>query len=83
MKKTTGSKIQTDWFLVLDERSAEDGTAVIVNVEEGDGGDEQVREVRVEWKVSSRYLAAASICHPGIDELKEIAEGETDGVLRD
>lgn len=78
MKKSTRSKIATNWFLVLDARSAEDETAVMVNFEEG-----EVREVRVEWKVSSRYLAAASISHPGIEELREIAEGKEDGVLRD
>ena len=78
LKKTTGSAIHTNWFLVLDERAMEDETALIVNVEQ-----EVVRQVRVEWKTASRYLAAASISHPGIDELREIAEGKEDGVLRD
>jgi len=78
LKKTTDSAIQTDWFLVLDERAMEDETAVIVNVE-----GKEVRQVKVEWKTASRCLAAASIAHPGIDELREIAEGNEDGVLRD
>jgi len=56
----------------------EDETALIVNVEQ-----QEVRQVRVEWKTASRYLAAASISHPSIDELIEIAEGKEDGVLRD
>jgi len=84
LKKTTGSAIQTNWFLVLDGRALEDETAVIVNVEEGENAEgDMVRQVRVEWKTASRYLAAASIAHPGIDELIEIAEGKEDGVLRD
>ncbi|KAH0291967.1 hypothetical protein M436DRAFT_58594 [Aureobasidium namibiae CBS 147.97] len=78
LTRTTDSAIQTDWFLVLDARSMEDHTAVIVSVEQ-----EEVRQVRVEWKTASRYLAAASTSHPGIDELIEIAEGNEDGVLRD
>ena len=69
---------------MLDGRALEDETAVIVNVEEGENAEgDMVRQVRVEWKTASRYLAAASIAHPGIDELIEIAEGKEDGVLRD
>lgn len=88
MKKKMGSKIYTNWFLVLDGRGSGDESAVMINVE-GEVGqareveEREVREVRVEWKTASRYLAAASIAHPGIDELKEIAQGMADGVLRD
>ena len=82
MKNKTGSKIYTNWFLILDSRSHRDETAVMMNVE-GQGEERRVREVRVDWKTASRYLAAASIAHPGIDELKEIAQGMEDGVLRD
>jgi hypothetical protein len=88
MKKTTGSAINTHWFLVLDHRSEEDDTAVIVNVDGGEvseGGAVSegvvVREVRVAFPVASQYLAAASISHPGIDELIEIVEDEGSGVL--
>lgn len=84
LKKTTHSAIQTDWFLVLDGRAMEDETAVIVNVEGGEDAEGiMVRQVRVEWKTANRYMAAASIAHPGIDESREIAEGNKNGVLRD
>jgi hypothetical protein len=63
----------------LDERSRRDDTAVIVNVDK----DAAVRQVRVAFPVASRYLAAASIAHPGIDELIEIVEDEGSGVLWD
>ncbi|KAI4847790.1 hypothetical protein E4T45_06621 [Aureobasidium sp. EXF-8846] len=78
MEKTTGTAINTHWFLVLDQRSERDDTAVIVNVDE-----EGVRDVRVAFTVASQYLAATSIAHPGIDELIEIVESEGSGVLRD
>jgi hypothetical protein len=79
MKKTNNSAINTHWFLVLDHRSRRDDTAVIVNVDV-EGG---VREVRVAFPVASQYLAAASIAHPGIDELREIVEDEGSGILWD
>lgn len=78
MKTHTHSAINTHWFLVLDKRSVEDETAVIVNVDEGG-----VRNVRVRFPVASRYSAAASIAHPSIDELIEIAEEECSGVIDD
>lgn len=34
MVTATGSKLITDWFLVLDEESVETSTAVIVRVDE-------------------------------------------------
>jgi hypothetical protein len=76
MVEATGSAINTHWFLVLDNRAKED-VAVIVNV-----GEEGVRMVQVGGGVASRYLAAARIAHPSIDESIEIAE-DGDGVLRD
>jgi hypothetical protein len=78
MVETTGSLLDTNYFLVLDDRSEKDSTAVIVHVEEG-----VVRRVRVAYPFASRYLSAASIGHPSLDELIEIAEEEDDGVLRD
>jgi hypothetical protein len=78
MVHITNSPLNTSWFLVLDDRSEKDSTAVIVHVEDG-----VVRKVRVAYAVSSRYLSAASIGHPPLDELIEIAEEEGDGVLRD
>jgi hypothetical protein len=79
MKKTNNSAINTHWFLVLDHRSRRDDTAVIVNVDEKGA----VRQVRVAFAVASQYLAAASVAHPGIDELIEIVEDEGSGVLWD
>jgi hypothetical protein len=79
MKKTNNSAINTHWFLVLDHRSRGDDTAVIVNVDEGVA----VRQVRVAFPVVSQYLVAASIAHPGVDELIEIVEDEGSGVLWD
>jgi len=78
MKDTTRSPLNTEWFLVLDKQSEQTSTAVIVNIE-----DRVVRSVRVACPVASRYLSAASVGHPPIDELIEIANEEGGGVLRD
>lgn len=78
MKNTTNSPLKTAWFLVLDGQSEQGSTAVIVNVE-----DQSVRSVRVPYPVASRYLSAASVGHPPIDELIEIAYEEGGGILRD
>lgn len=78
MVATTGSKLHTDWFLVLDERSAQTSTAVIVRVEDGD-----VLSARVAYPVSSRYLSAASIGHPPLEGLIEIANEGTGGIIQD
>lgn len=78
MVAATDSKLDTEWFLVLDESSAQTSTAVIVRVEDGD-----VLSARVAYPVSSRYLSAASIGHPPLDELIESANEEGDGVIRD
>lgn len=88
MNEVTGSKLQTDWFLVLDERSVETNSAVMVNVEPHGvhALRSSVRSLRVDYPTSSRYLAAASIAHPPIDELKEIVDGDPEkfkGILRD
>jgi hypothetical protein len=71
MGTSTHSAINTHWFLVLDKRSVEDETTVIVNVDEG-----EVRNVRVRFAVASRYLAAVRVAHSSINELMEIAEEE-------
>lgn len=77
-KDTTGSPLYTDWFLVLDDQSEQTSTAVIIHVE-----DDDVQSVRVAYPVASRYLSAASIAHPPLDELIEIANEEGDGVMQD
>lgn len=77
-KSTTRSPLNMEWFLVLDEQSKQTSTAVIVNIE-----DRVVRSVRVACPVSSRYLSAASLGYPPINELIEIANEEGGGVLRD
>ncbi|KAK6000928.1 hypothetical protein QM012_003011 [Aureobasidium pullulans] len=78
MVSATDSKFDTNWFLVLDERSAQTSTAVIVRVEDGD-----VLSGRVAYPVSSRYLSAASISHPSLDEMIEIANDKMDGIIQD
>lgn len=74
--------------LVLDERSVETNSAVKVNV--GSRGNHalrsNVRSLRVDYSTSSRDLAAVSIAHPSIDELKEVVDGNPEkfqGILRD
>lgn len=78
MKETTRSPIQKDWFLVLDDKSEQSSTAVIVNVE-----GQSEHSVRVAYPVASRYLSAASVGSPSIDELIEIANEEGGGVVQD
>jgi hypothetical protein len=86
-KNTTRSPLNTKWFLVLDGESERTGTAVIVNIDDDDDDDDDgnvvARSVRVAWPVASRYLSAASIGHPPLDELIEVANDEGAGVLRD
>jgi hypothetical protein len=78
MVNTTRSPLDTKWFLVLDGESEQTSTAVIVRVDE----DGDVRSVHVAYPVASRYLAAASIGHPPLEELIESVEGEG-GVICD
>jgi hypothetical protein len=75
---TTRSPLNMRWFLVLDVESEQTSTAVMVRVDE----DGSVRSLRVAYPVASRYLAAASVGHPPLDELIEIGEGEG-GVIHD
>lgn len=77
-KRATCSPLKPEWFLVLDEQSEETSTAVIVNI-----GDGNACSVRVAYPVASRYLSAASVGSPSIDELIEIANEEGGGVLQD
>jgi hypothetical protein len=72
------SPLNTQWFLVLDAESEQTSTAVIVRVDE----DGSVRSMRVAYPVASRYLAAASVGHPPLDELIESVEGGG-GVIHD
>lgn len=84
LQQMNTSRIHTGWFLVLDGDSDKTSTAVIVHVEEEEEGSEpRVTSLRVAYAPSSRYLSAASIAHPSLDELIEIAESTADGVLRD
>lgn len=78
MVKNTGSAIDTTWFLVLDEESERTLSGVIVVVE----GD-YVRSVRVTYPTTSRDLAAASVAHPGIDEMIELANDKYNGIFQD
>lgn len=63
---------------MLDEQSEQSSTAIIINIE--DGG---VRLLRVIWPVASRYLSAASVGSPLINEVIEIANEAGGGVLQD
>lgn len=90
LKEVTGSRLRTDWFLVLDDRSVETNSAVMVNVESKVAKyalrSDSVRSLRVEYATSSSYLAAASVAHPLIDELQEIVDsnpGKFGGILTD
>jgi hypothetical protein len=73
---TTESKLQTDWFLVLDDRSEETQSAVMVNT-----GDMGVRSLRAEYSVSWKYLSAVIVAHPPIDELAQ--DVGWDGIVTD
>jgi hypothetical protein len=77
------SRLKTDWYLVLDRESDKTSTAVMVNLESGEEDELCVQSVRVAYGVASRYLSAASIRHPPLDELIEFAEGQGDGIVRD
>ncbi|KAG9690922.1 hypothetical protein KCU95_g8515, partial [Aureobasidium melanogenum] len=78
MVAATDSPLNTEWFLVLDEESAQTSTAVIVSIE--DDGD--VQSVRAEYTECSTCISAASVAHPSLDEMIEIANEYGDGVIR-
>lgn len=88
LNETIGSSLATNWFLVLDERSVETNSGVMVNVgsRSNHALRSNVRSLRVDYPTSSRDLAAVSIAHPSIDELKEVVDGNPEkfrGILRD
>jgi hypothetical protein len=74
----TNSKLDTECFLVLDDQSEATQTAVMVNV---DRTSNEVQSLRVEYAISARDLAAASVAHPDLEEMAEHAGG-WDGVSR-
>ncbi|KAG9681409.1 hypothetical protein KCU95_g17854, partial [Aureobasidium melanogenum] len=76
IEHTGSDRLESDWFLVLDERSEDTQSAVMVNV-----GDLGVRSLRVGYPVSARYLAAAAMANPPLDELAETVD--KGGILRD
>ena len=77
--------LHTDWFLVLDGESDKTSTAVIVRAEDdaNEGNGLSVTSARVAYGPASRYLSAAGIGHPPLDELIEVARDSGDGVVRD
>jgi len=83
LQQMNSPRLQKDWYLVLDGESEQTSTAVIVSVESGEEDEVRVQSVRVAYGVSSRYLYAASIGHPSLDELVEVTEELGDLILRD
>lgn len=78
LREKRDSKLSEEWFLVMDEKSEQSSSVVIVCC-----GFSPPQTVRVDWTVASRYISAAEIAHPDIGEMIELAENNTDGILRD
>jgi len=82
LREDTESEIIPDFFIIMDERSAQDDTALLVCVERDDGGENGVLDMptlRASFECSAQQLMLYSIGHCGIEEDGiTVAEGEDD-----
>ena len=82
LREDTESEIIPDFFIIMDERSAQDDTALLVCVERDDGGKNGVLDMptlRASFECSAQQLMLYSIGHCGIEEDGiTVAEGEDD-----
>jgi len=82
LREDTESEIIPDFFIVMDERSAQDDTVLLVCVERDDGGENEVLDMptlRASFECSAQQLMLYSIGHCGIEEdVMTVAEGKDD-----
>lgn len=81
MIERTESKIDRRYLIILDKRTEEDETAVLIDAQKPDTEGTEVCTVRSEFAFTARALSAASVLHPSLGEQAETAE-ETGAVIR-
>jgi hypothetical protein len=74
----TGSRVDYDHFVILDERSLVDNTAVLVQSR----GDEKVSWLRAEFNIATPRVILYSVGDAGVDEDFEDLPDAADDVLR-
>jgi hypothetical protein len=74
----TGSRVDYNHFVILDQRSLVDDTAVLVQSR----GDEKVSWLRAEFNIATPRVITYSIGDAGVDEDFEDLPDATDDVLR-
>lgn len=85
LREDTESEIITNYFAIMDERSAQDNTVLLVTAgRDLDGDDEGLTfsTVRATFKASALALMLYNTGHSSVDEDLERAERERDGVYR-
>jgi len=78
-----GSDVDYTCFVVMDERSLEDDTVLLVNVLDGEGKEGEVRFFRASFEiVDTRLLGYLDGEFFGFERDLEAVRGTEDGVLR-
>jgi hypothetical protein len=85
LRKDTESEIDTNMFVIMDERSTKDDTVLLVTVERDDGGENEVLAMptlRATFQVTNTTLALYAVGFSTVEEDEERAENEEDKVFR-
>lgn len=83
LREDTESEIITDFFVIMDERSAQDNTVLLASaVRDLEYEVQGVPTVRATFKTSALALILYCTGHSSVDEDRERAEKERDGVYR-
>lgn len=85
LKADTDSEIFTDYFAIMDERSAEDDTVLLACAARNPGGEHEVlavETVRATFEASSIALTLYSTGHSSVGEDAERAADEEDNIYR-
>jgi hypothetical protein len=86
LREDTESEIATDLFVIVDERSAQDDTVLLVVAGGNDAISEtegwEMKTLRVTFQASGQAMVLYMTGHSSMDEDRELAEREEDGVYR-
>ncbi|SMR47999.1 unnamed protein product [Zymoseptoria tritici ST99CH_3D1] len=84
MTSRTKSDLDAELFVILDERSSQDDSALIVLVLQDDGkSDPKIETVRVDLKLVSDILPTWAVKGDDMPDLQAEAERTDDGVCRE
>lgn len=85
LQEDTESDITSDFFMIMDERSMQDDTVLLVSVtgeRDEETGGRELLTLRATFEVSAKELVLYSIGHWTIEEDAERAADEADNVYR-